>query len=52
MNGILVGIDVGGTHTDGVAVEGGRVVHKVKVRTRGDDLTACTWRPCGSCSRG
>ncbi len=41
MNGILVGIDVGGTHTDGVAVEGGRVVHKVKVRTR-EDLTACT----------
>ncbi len=38
---IFVGIDVGGTHTDGVAVEGNRVVHKVKVPTT-EDLKACT----------
>ena len=41
MRGIYLGIDVGGTHTDGVAVEDGRVIHKVKVRTS-DDLKECT----------
>jgi len=41
MRGVYVGIDVGGTHTDGVAVEGNRVLHKVKVRTR-ESLTECT----------
>ncbi|GAB4259881.1 hydantoinase/oxoprolinase family protein [Deferrisoma sp.] len=41
MRGVFVGIDVGGTHTDGVAVEEGRVVHKVKVPTHAD-LRECT----------
>ncbi len=41
MNGVYLGIDVGGTHTDGVAVESGRVLHKVKVPTR-EDLRECT----------
>ncbi len=41
MRGIFVGIDVGGTHTDGVAIEGGRIVHKAKVPTR-EDLEGCT----------
>ena len=41
MNGIYVGIDVGGTHTDGVAVEGNSILHKVKVPTQ-EDLQACT----------
>ncbi len=41
MSGVYVGIDVGGTHTDGVAVEGNRILHKVKVRTR-EDLRECT----------
>lgn len=41
MGGIYLGIDVGGTHTDGVAVEDCRVLHKVKVPTA-DDLRACT----------
>lgn len=41
MSAVYVGIDVGGTHTDGVAVESGRVVHKVKVPTT-EDLRACT----------
>lgn len=42
MDGVFVGIDVGGTHTDGVAVTEGRVLHKVKVPTRVDDLAGCT----------
>lgn len=41
MRGVYVGIDVGGTHTDGVAVEGGRILHKCKVPTR-PDLEGCT----------
>jgi N-methylhydantoinase A/oxoprolinase/acetone carboxylase beta subunit len=41
MRGIYVGIDVGGTHIDGVAVEDNSILHKVKVPTR-DDLEACT----------
>ncbi len=41
MNGIYLGIDVGGTHTDGVAVENGRILRKAKVPTRGD-LVECT----------
>ncbi|MBE0616812.1 MAG: hydantoinase/oxoprolinase family protein [Proteobacteria bacterium] len=41
MSGVYVGIDVGGTHTDGVAVEGNRILHKVKVRTR-ESLRECT----------
>ncbi|GAB4257301.1 MAG: hydantoinase/oxoprolinase family protein [Deferrisomatales bacterium] len=41
MRGIYVGIDVGGTHTDGVAVEGERLLSKAKVPT-GPDLRACT----------
>ncbi len=41
MRGIFLGIDVGGTHTDGVAVEEGRVLHKVKVPTHAD-LRECT----------
>jgi len=41
MSGVYVGIDVGGTHTDGVAVEGNRILHKVKVRTR-ENLRECT----------
>jgi len=40
---ILIGIDVGGTHTDGVAINrhSGRILHKVKVATI-DDLRKCT----------
>ncbi|MDW7711595.1 MAG: hydantoinase/oxoprolinase family protein [Deferrisomatales bacterium] len=41
MRGVYVGIDVGGTHTDGVAVEGTKILHKVKVRTR-ESLQECT----------
>ncbi|MBI5446044.1 MAG: hydantoinase/oxoprolinase family protein [Deltaproteobacteria bacterium] len=41
MNEVYVGIDVGGTHTDGVAVLESRIAHKVKVPTT-DDLAACT----------
>jgi N-methylhydantoinase A len=41
MTEIYVGIDVGGTHTDGVAVSAGRVLHKVKVPTT-EDLKECT----------
>ena len=52
MEGVFVGIDVGGTHTDGVAVAEGRIVHKVKVPTRSDDLRGCTLRPWAPCWRG
>jgi N-methylhydantoinase A/oxoprolinase/acetone carboxylase beta subunit len=43
MNRLYVGIDVGGTHTDGVAVDidAGRIVHKVKVPTT-PDLGDCS----------
>ena len=48
MEGVFVGIDVGGTHTDGVAVAGGRIVHKVKVPTRSEDLRGCTLEVLGA----
>jgi N-methylhydantoinase A/oxoprolinase/acetone carboxylase beta subunit len=43
MNSIYLGIDVGGTHTDGVAVDvaAGRLLHKVKVLTT-TDLRECS----------
>lgn len=41
MRGVYVGIDVGGTHTDAVAVEGTRILHKVKVRTT-ESLKECS----------
>jgi N-methylhydantoinase A/oxoprolinase/acetone carboxylase beta subunit len=41
MSPVYMGIDVGGTHTDGVAIHDGRIVHKVKVPTTGD-LRECT----------
>lgn len=46
MSAIYVGIDVGGTHTDGVAITNGRILHKVKVRTT-EDLTHCTVKALG-----
>ncbi len=36
--GVLVGIDVGGTHTDAVAARDGRVIAQVKERTDPDNL--------------
>ncbi|MBI5016477.1 MAG: hydantoinase/oxoprolinase family protein [Deltaproteobacteria bacterium] len=41
MSPVYMGIDVGGTHTDGVAIADGRIVHKVKVQTT-PDLRECT----------
>lgn len=38
---MLVGIDVGGTYTDGALISGGRVARVVKVPTRRDDLLDC-----------
>lgn len=38
MNDALIGIDVGGTYTDGVLFSEGSVVHSVKHRTDEDDL--------------
>ena len=38
MNEALIGIDVGGTYTDGVLFSDGAVVHSVKHRTDEDDL--------------
>lgn len=35
---MLIGIDVGGTYTDGVLFSEGKVVHSVKHPTNGDDL--------------
>lgn len=40
MNDALIGIDVGGTYTDGVLFSDGSVVHSVKHRTDEDDLEA------------
>ncbi|NTU60449.1 MAG: hydantoinase/oxoprolinase family protein, partial [Deltaproteobacteria bacterium] len=46
MSAVYVGIDVGGTHTDGVAISDGRILHKVKVPTT-NDLEGCTVRALG-----
>ncbi len=37
---MLVGLDVGGTHTDAVLIKDGRVFKKTKVRTNSQDLVA------------
>ncbi len=40
MQGMRIGIDIGGTHSDGVLLENGRLLAAAKARTRHDDLLA------------
>ena len=39
-HGMRIGIDIGGTHSDGVLIDGTRLVAAAKARTRHDDLLA------------
>ena len=44
---MLIGIDVGGTHTDGVCIRDGRVEAMAKVPTDHDNLLATITEACG-----
>ena len=44
---MIVGLDMGGTNIDGVIIESGKVINKVKKPTNRDNLFESIWNTLG-----